>query len=329
MEEKEILCIVYSDLHLEIWRKFNEGNRRLKNGIDVIRQIKYKAKKLRVPIIFAGDLFHKEKGITNDLLSETLPKLHSLFSSGEVTYAITGNHDQSRQNIPGNESPSYIKTLSKIFRTLNCIDFETKDIDNVSFHGIPYLTHDIGLVPSIEKFEFKRGFKNVLVLHTTMPGARDTDNREIKSHIATDAFYKAIERFDLIITGHIHKPDTYSINGVQVIQAGAPQHQRFTDRNCDMGYWILYKDLTYKFVHLKDYPRFIEIEDLNNKPDNFNFYVQKEKRREIIKNNQQRKSNKFNNHLNRSKLAKNYCKEKSISDKSLKQALEIALKSTE
>ena len=321
----EIIAIAYSDLHIENWRKFNEGGRRLKNSLDVVKTMKVQSKKLGVPIIFGGDLFHKEKGITNELMADTFPTLVKLFS-GNMTYAITGNHDQSRQNTRENESPSYIKTLSKISKSFECIDFKSTEISGIGLHGIPYLTHDIGLVESINSI-ITHSKKNILLLHTTMPGARDTDNREIQSHINTKGFYKAIERFDLILTGHIHKPDTYKVNGVQVVQMGAPQHQRLTDRNCDMGYWEIYSDLTFKFKHLKKYPRFVEIEDMALKVDNHDFYILKEKKKEIKEN---RKSNmKFNNKLDRGKLANNYCKERSIKDKVKRTALQNALKATE
>lgn len=323
---KQILALTYSDLHLENWRKFNEGGRRLKNGLDVIKTMKVQSKKLGVPIIFTGDLYHKEKGITNELMADTLPILHKYFSSGEMTYAITGNHDQSRQNTRDNESPSYIKSLSQICKTLECLDFKSTEISGIGLHGVPYLTHDIGLVDAINDISFTYK-KNILLLHTTMPGARDTDNREIQSHINTKGFYQAIERFDLILTGHIHKPDTYMVNGVQVIQVGAPQHQRLTDRNCDMGYWEIYDDLSFKFIHLKKYPRFVEIDDMALKVDNHDFYILREKKKKVSDN--KRKNIKFSNKLDRSKLANNYCKEKSIKDKNKRTALQNALKATE
>ena len=327
MVDKQIVAICYSDLHLENWKRFNEGNRRLKNGIDVIRKMALASKEDGVPILFAGDLFHKEKGLTNELMAEALPKVIKLLSSGNTTFAITGNHDQSKQNTPDNESPSYIKTLSKICKNLDCIDFKSTKLGNIGLHGIPYLTHDIGLVESINKIEFTEK-KNILMIHTTMPGARDTDGREIKSHIETKAFYKAIERFDLIITGHIHKPDSYKVNGVQVIQVGAPQQQRLTDRNCEMGYWEIYKDLSFKFIPFKGYPKFIEIDDPSQKLDNNNFYVIREKARNA-KDVVTEAKNKFNNKMDKTKLATNYCKEKSIKDKSKRIALQQALKSVE
>ena len=92
---KDITLVVFSDLHLEKYKNFNEGNRRVKNGIDVLRKIAYITKKYKAISVFTGDLYHKEQGITNELFQETLPFLGKLWTSGKFkTIAITGNHDQ-------------------------------------------------------------------------------------------------------------------------------------------------------------------------------------------------------------------------------------------
>ena len=195
-------------------------------------------------------------------------------------------------------------------------------------HGVPYITHDIGLIDYINSIKIVKGKKNVLLLHTTMPNAKDTDDREIHSNLSTDKFYEALERFDLVLCGHIHKPFTMKKNGTRIIQVGAPQQQRFTDRNCDMGYWLIYSDLSYKFVPFNEYPKFIEIESIQDKLEDGNFYVVKPKIKERLNDKVQEVRN-FNDTTDKYALAKNYCKEKGIKDSKKKKALSNSLKNTE
>ncbi len=103
--KKKVRAIVFSDLHLAHYNKYNEGNRRLTNALDVIKRVKLAAKTLKCPILFAGDLFDKEKHITNSLFRDTLPFLGRMYKSDKtMTYAISGNHDQSSSNMIDNES---------------------------------------------------------------------------------------------------------------------------------------------------------------------------------------------------------------------------------
>ena len=111
----EPLAIIYSDIHHALWNSFNNHYRRTNNALKVEKIIKLKAKRLKVPILFAGDLVHKDKNMTNELMDLVLPKLNTLFSSGEDTYAISGNHDQAKENTLDNPSVSYINTFSKLF----------------------------------------------------------------------------------------------------------------------------------------------------------------------------------------------------------------------
>lgn len=331
MRRQEILAVIFSDLHLENYKKFNEGKRRLKNAKDVIRKIALVCKKYKAISIFTGDLYHKEKGLTNDILEDTLPFFSKLYSSGKFeTFGITGNHDQSQQNLIGKESPSYIKTLAKTFKGFHCFDFSQFEIPdtNVIVHGVPYLTHDIGLIKYINDIKVSPAYKNILALHTTMPGAKDTDGREVHSNIENNEFNKAIQKFDLVICGHVHKPSMYKVGMTTVVQVGAPQQQRLTDKNCEMGYWLLYHDLKMEFVPFKGYPKFIEIENISQKTDNTNFYVLKPKRIERTSKEGLVKRD-FGNTLDKEALAENYCKEKGISDKRKSKALSKTLKNVE
>lgn len=327
----KVIAVVFSDLHLEIWKQHNDNNRRLKNAKDVLKKIALISEKYKAISLFCGDLFHKERTLSNDILEETLPLFNSIWGrktkdkTRSRTLAITGNHDQSRQNTIDKPSPSYINTLSKIFEGLTCLDFKSELIDDVKFWGVPYLTHDIGLVDYLNGLDLKLAHRNVLMLHTTMPNAKDTDGREVHSNLKDTEFYKALKRFDVVFCGHIHSPFKMELDlNTTIVQVGAPQQQRLTDKNCDMGYWLLYSDMTVEFVPFKNYPKFIEIEDLSQKVDNKNFYVLKPKRKI-----QKERKQTFKVTNNKSRLAKKYLRERGIKDPVKKEALINALKTTE
>lgn len=54
---------------------------------------------------------------------------------------------------------------------------------------------------------------------------------------------------------------------------GAPNHQRRTDRDCELGYWKIYEDLSLKFVPLKNFPKFIDVEREEDIKDDGNYYT--------------------------------------------------------
>ncbi len=323
--KKKVKYIIYSDAHLALWKQFNENNRRTKNGLDVVKRIKGITKVSKAHVLFLCDLFDKEKNIANRLMDETFPFLKKYLDSKLITtYAISGNHDQCDTNTIDKQSPNYINTLSKIFRGLECLDFKSRVFDDHILFGVPYITHDLGLIEYIENLKIDNSKVNILMLHTTMPNVRDTDNRKMESFMSTNEFEKAIGRFDIVLSGHIHKPMSFKIGKTQVVQVGAPQQQRFTDRKCEMGYWVMYEDFEMKFIPFTNYPKFVEIEPGKEKPKGKDFYVIAKKKKEDKQVDIEKKD--FDIKLSGRKLARNYCKEKGIKSKKKKIALKNVLK---
>lgn len=325
-KKRTLIGILFSDLHLEIYSRFNEGNRRLTNGIDVLRQTTLVSKQKKVPVFFAGDLFHKEEVLTNMILYHTLPAIQKYWGNHKYPiYAISGNHDQCQQSLINKECISYIGTISKIMPNVINMDFNhielNKDID---VYGIPYITLDIGFLDYINNLKLNKKKKNILMIHTTMPNAKDTNGMEIDSHMDAE-FYEACKVFDLVVCGHIHKPMSFKKGKTTYIQVGAPQHQRLTDKDCDMGYWEIYDDMSFEFIHMDKYPRFKLVNSIQEKEQDGNFYVVEPPKKEKVEIEKRRDFSKSNNVK---QLAKNYCKEKSIKDKEKKQALIQSLNNT-
>jgi len=136
--KKDVWAIAFSDLHLARYKKYNEGNRRVDNAIDVIRRVEVIARTYGCIKLFLGDLYDKEKHITNALFADTLPYLGKVYKNDKhITYGISGNHDQSDANLIGKPSYSYVETLSKTFKGIECLDFKSKDFGDIEVYGVP------------------------------------------------------------------------------------------------------------------------------------------------------------------------------------------------
>lgn len=327
MMSKKPLFLLYSDIHHNIWNQFNENDRRIKISLDIEKAIFKMAKKLKIDVLFSGDIIHTEKYISNRLLSYVLPHYRKLGKYGVNMWAISGNHDQCDINTKESRSINYIKTFSRVFPYIKDLDFMVHfDKDKkLLLCGIPYLTHDQGLLEHLKSIPLKtysKAKKRILMLHTTLPSTRDTDGRLIQTNTIGHEVMDFIEdKFDLVVVGHIHKPMKM---GKNIIQAGATNQQRKTDKDCELGYWIIYDDMSSEFVPLEA-SKFIELEWGEKKPDNDNYYFNKLKDQSPKVYKDQVMGN-FDNVTDTRKLARSYLKEKNIKDKIKRNALVGILK---
>ena len=66
---KKVIAIVFSDLHLGKYNKFNQEYKRTLSLFRVLFDIRKICNKYKVPAIFCGDLLHKQEVIENDFYS--------------------------------------------------------------------------------------------------------------------------------------------------------------------------------------------------------------------------------------------------------------------
>ena len=324
-KDKELLALVFSDLHLNLWAKFNDENTRTKNGFDAIETLcTYSRKHNNVPILFCGDMFHKPENIDQELALMAKSFFDGLLDKfpRQRIYCIEGNHDLKKVNTISNTNPGWISLFQNT--VLNVIDQNVSlnigPFREFQVHGVPYIDHNIGLSEYLKNKTLNKSYKHILLLHTDYPGAKDTDDRRIDS--VENLNLNILSRFDLVLCGHIHKPQKL---GKKVYMVGAPMHQRRTDRNCDMGYWKIYTDLSMKFVPLSKYPRFIDVESEEDIKDDGNYYTvlpSKLNLPEVV-------SHKITKQLSKKKLAHRYMKQQGIKDKAKEQLLVKILKESE
>lgn len=324
-KDKELLALVFSDLHLNLWAKFNEGNTRTKNGFGVIETLCKESQKHKdIPILFCGDMFHKPENIDQELALMAKSFFDGLVDKypRQRIYCIEGNHDLKKVNTIGSINQGWISLFQN--HVINVIGPNVRlnigPFCDFEVHGVPYIDHNVGLSEYLKNMRLDKDFKHILLLHTDYPGAKDTDDRRIDS--VENLNLNTLSRFDLVLCGHIHKPQKL---GKKVYMVGAPMHQRRTDRNCDMGYWKIYTDLSMKFVHLSKYPRFIDVESEEDIKDDGNYYTvlpSKLNLPEVV-------SHKITKQLSKKKLAHRYMKQQGIKDKVKEDLLVKILKESE
>ena len=318
---KNLVAYVISDLHINDWAKFNENDTRTHNQMRILVSLLSKSYNERVPILFCGDLFHKPDMIRPELLNLIFHDslvIHTRYMGYPIMYAISGNHEINHISKIGEHPVSWTRLFTKMFPWLVCLDYcQILIKDNIMIHGVPYVDHNIGLSKYLKEMKLNPKQKHILMLHTDYPGARDTDGREVGS--VENLNLNVLDRFDLVLCGHIHKPQRLS---KKVYMIGAPIQQRRTDRDCDMGYWKLYDDLSMTFVKLKGYPRFIDVESQDENKDDGNYYTVIPK----IASTPVETKHKITKQLTNKILAKRYMKVKGIKDKNKEQLLIKVLK---
>lgn len=321
MKDNKLLAIAFSDLHINLWAKFNSDRKRTLDNFRVLSVIRDLCKAHKVPALFCGDLFQKGEVIENELFEMASERFRELGNEWDC-FAISGNHDMSKANTLEQASPSFVKSMSRMVPWLQCIDLIKypiiikKEI-KAWVYGVPYIDHNVGLNQYLKNLEISDKYHNILMLHTDYPGAKDTDGRKIDS--VENLNLNTLKRFDLVLCGHIHKPQKLS---KKVYMIGAPHQMRRTDRGCKMGYWKIYRDLRMEFVELKDFPKFIDVESPEEIKDDGNYYTVMPKKEEKPKE----QANKIHRNLSKSSLARQYIKAKGIKDKHKLKLLKEVLK---
>lgn len=325
---KKLIAIAFSDLHLNIWANFNEHHKRTMNGFKVLDKIAGICSKEQVPALFCGDLFHKAESLDQELalyMREWLDKVTKKNPDFKI-FAIEGNHDLFKVNSFDNLQKGWVSMFSSTLSQKSPIVILGPDTpfacidENIFVLGIPYIDHNKDLGKALKNVNFIPGAKHILLLHTDYPGAKDTDGRVVDS--SENINMNMLNRFDLVLCGHIHKPQRL---GKKIYMIGAPMHQRRTDRNCDMGYWKVYDDLSMKFVPMTEFPRFIDVESSDQVKDDGNYYTviaPKVTVKQEVQHNITKK-------LSKRRLAKKYLKYKGIEDEGKEKLLVKILKDSE
>lgn len=327
------IAIVSSDWHYHIYKKFNKDNSRTITIENFIYGIFGHARKLGVPILFSGDFTHTPKGIPTELSERASLLFRSLSESmndslSSPLIGISGNHELQDINTPDKWSPSQFRAFANSFpQLIKEVDFKTYEHKGLIVAGIPYINHNKGLEQEVQGLSNLVNIRNdkaikILLLHSDVPGAVDTNGRELNTHSNLPKnLGKFFKGFDIVFFGHIHKHQKLWTN---IYMVGAPMQQRKSDEGCEMGYLILYDDLSIEFVktNLPEFKSYNEGEPI---PDDFNYWVPipSQKKQGLVKKKQ------FHNKSNKTNLAIQYLRETGIKSPRKREVLIKVLNESE
>lgn len=250
-------AVYFTDLHCNKYNQFSEHHDRLKDCLKVIDDVfRLAVKSNSDTILFGGDLGDLPKWIYIEVIDEICTRLSKWFKKcpNITIYAISGNHDHNKKNFW--DKPA--KTLLNVFATafsergtyntlLNLfpgrfilIDNGVADLgDNCYVAGIPYYEHKTCFDQALDAMHgvidpVGKRAKVTLLIHQTPEGIY---NKHIKAETSpSDPRYEA---FDMILCGHIHKPQKLS---PKFIIGGNPLHRDLGDIGDVKGIYLL--DLT-------------------------------------------------------------------------------------
>lgn len=107
---------------------------------------------------------------------------------------------------------------------------------------------------------------------------------------------------------------------------GSPYQQRRTDKNCELGYWEVYSDMSLKFIPLNDFPKFVDVSSEDEIKDDGNYYtvIASKSRVVAVEDTPQ-----INRELTKKSMVRRYMKAKGIKDKEKKATLLKVIKEAE
>lgn len=326
MRKSELMALAFSDVHLHDWPL--EGyppHIRIQQATKAIRTIVHRAAKEEVDVWFCGDLFHNPKSLDTHTFIEAC----KLFSYLDKVYpdtkiiGISGNHDQCESQTNNHTSPTYLNGVEEIWKNFTHLWNDCTDSMGFLVHGIPYHNGNVGLKSQIKgALRRGKGQNNILLLHTDLPGAKESDGREVGTVENFKGLSKYLKQFKLVLSGHIHRPQKL---GKNMYMLGATHHQKTSDEGCEMGYWEIYDNFTMKFVPLK----LMEFKTIKEVPENdLSYYWIKESKEVDESSSEGIPVVDFSTTKKKISIAKKYLTNKGIKSKSKKNTLIKVIKAS-
>lgn len=262
--------VVFSDLHVNDYRRFNVGSVRLGHCIRALRDVvSYAVNRKSRYVLFAGDLYDTPKQLLTTVVNATVAAFTEIFREHPtlVFLAISGNHDQGSKNLYGQQCITALEHLATLFpENFILLDNAAKTLvtgfdcpDDITVHGIPYYefpTHfdqalDAAIIRANE-VDQERGKPGLhyLLIHQTP----DLGSDVIAPDFANDD--PRLARFRYVFCGHIHLRAQITKN---LLVVGSPLHRDAADEGQEKGFISL--DLaapkTWRLVSTKGrYPEF-------------------------------------------------------------------------
>lgn len=313
------IALTFSDFHTAKWKQFNDKNQRTLQGHSIISELIKACNKYNVNhLLFPGDWNDHPKHMDNEVMQVLTASKVELEDNGIIIVGIDGNHDFSGVNSIEKNLRGFFSHLSILsphqFIAVNFNYYDTGTVVPIRIHGIPYINGNSDYELAVEGCikNLRKGSKNILMIHRDLPGAVEPNGISIGDMDDDKSLKKLFKKFDLVLSGHIHKPQWIEKLGKNVLMVGATNQQRRSDAGTKMGYWIIYSDMSTKFINLKQ-PEFKYYKE-GEPIDDYHYWIKLPP--EPVINSTDPTEQKFNSRQNRDTLVKSYMKVKGVKSKS-------------
>jgi DNA repair exonuclease SbcCD nuclease subunit len=185
-------AILTADIHLRSTFPRNRIDNYFEAQENKIKFLANLQSKYDIPIIDGGDLFHKWN-------STPFLEAWAVLNLPNDIFTIPGNHELPSHNINYLEKSSlYVLKVAKKITLLSSVP-KTSILPDISIIGCPYGSYDSFLIT-----EGTLRKRNVLVIHDMIVDS-PLKYKDRSAVIGHDLF-KKFPMFDLIVSGHNHKP---------------------------------------------------------------------------------------------------------------------------
>lgn len=222
---------------------------RTRDAIEGVRRIVQSAENRGCDVlIVGGDLFHhpNPRPMFIDAAVDILQYAERKF---DQIFVIAGNHDP--RPVDG------IGPIGLLKRMLPQTAFIESDLDvdmmNISVAFRPYQKKVQWLRPPKDTKYSKREY-TIMVAHHHFAGA--VNGSECTMLAGGVSIQDTIKNVDLVLSGHIHKPQIIKCAGKQVLYPGSPARFDFGDRDDPRGFFVIDTegDLDIEFVEITSVP---------------------------------------------------------------------------
>ncbi len=247
--------LVFSDLHVNKYKRFSDGDSRLDDCLNILKQVYKTANDHQIEnILFCGDFFDTQYSINTRVLTKTLEVMQKMSEKYPEIYmfGITGNHDLATR-----EGDKYSSAIS-MFDTITSINFLSLDYKaarlgkDVRVIGIPYKNSEIEFSNELDEIVRNEDVSDaILLVHQTPKKFHYTGECDEKD--------PRLDPFIKVFSGHIHDRDNYNYNFTMV---GNPLHRDLSDAGVEKGCLIFDTDTkVIDFISFEDfYPSFVKVE---------------------------------------------------------------------
>jgi DNA repair exonuclease SbcCD nuclease subunit len=259
------IAIVFSDPHIYKYKQFNEGNRRLKNGIALLDYIFKLADTNKIKtIIMPGDLYNLMQIMSTETEDAVIKCLARNFEEYPEIYlvAISGNHDFANKNLIDAPAVSALEHLAVVFDHFVLLDGKESvyftDHKNVIV-GVPYYEYPEHFRQALAEKELpEEGPRVFLLMHQVV-----ASGLPIEDHIEANDLL--LTGYDMVFNGHLHTGKEVTDRFINV---GAPMHRDNGDVGTRKGIWLVDLDEPVETLSFKDitdmFPQFIYKEEMDD-----------------------------------------------------------------